>query len=203
LQNTDDNEGFLKKGETNYIKTVNSQITIICERFSSMLKLLRVTALVLKFIRKLRREKVESDISSTEIQEAETMWRKYVQEKQRTQLRFSKNKYKFKKELRIFLWIMKVFKMPGRLENAGLEEGAKRSNRSNIVTIKGSFYSFSDRKYTQRLLTHSGVTQTLARIRYRFWIPKGRSTVKSLIRLCLICRRWTIQNATNSSNTNF
>ena len=36
---------------------------------------------------------------------------------------------------------------------------------------------------------HSGVSQTLSQIRYRFWIPRGRATVRKVIGQCVICRR--------------
>lgn len=38
-------------------------------------------------------------------------------------------------------------------------------------------------------LLHSGVSKTLARIRKRFWIPRGQATVKSVVKSCSICRR--------------
>ncbi|VDK77869.1 unnamed protein product, partial [Cylicostephanus goldi] len=37
---------------------------------------------------------------------------------------------------------------------------------------------------------HQGVNCTLAGIRQRFWIPKGRQIVKNFIRKCIICKRW-------------
>ncbi|KRX13995.1 hypothetical protein T07_7059 [Trichinella nelsoni] len=36
---------------------------------------------------------------------------------------------------------------------------------------------------------HAGVEQTLAALRQRFWILKGRSAVKSVLRRCAICRK--------------
>ena len=36
---------------------------------------------------------------------------------------------------------------------------------------------------------HSGVSQTLARVRQEYWIPCGRAVIKKLIRNCGVCRR--------------
>ena len=37
---------------------------------------------------------------------------------------------------------------------------------------------------------HSGASQTLIQVRYKYWIPQGRSVVRSVLRSCLICRRY-------------
>ena len=36
---------------------------------------------------------------------------------------------------------------------------------------------------------HAGVPHTLAKVRQTYWVPKGRSTVKSVIIRCLTCKR--------------
>ena len=37
---------------------------------------------------------------------------------------------------------------------------------------------------------HAGVSQTLSKICSEFWIIQGRSSVKSVVNRCLICRWW-------------
>ena len=37
---------------------------------------------------------------------------------------------------------------------------------------------------------HHGVESTLARIRSRYWIIKGRKSVKNVLRKCLVCKRY-------------
>ncbi|KHJ86190.1 hypothetical protein OESDEN_14068 [Oesophagostomum dentatum] len=37
---------------------------------------------------------------------------------------------------------------------------------------------------------HQGVNATLANIRLRYWIPKGRQVVRNCLRNCVVCRRW-------------
>ena len=42
---------------------------------------------------------------------------------------------------------------------------------------------------THKQSCHSGVSQTLNQIRYRFWIPHGRAGVRNVIGQCVVCRR--------------
>ena len=37
---------------------------------------------------------------------------------------------------------------------------------------------------------HHGVESTLARIRSRYWIIKGRKSVKNVLRKCVVCKRY-------------
>ncbi|KAK6026127.1 hypothetical protein OSTOST_07955 [Ostertagia ostertagi] len=43
---------------------------------------------------------------------------------------------------------------------------------------------------THERLGHQGVNSTLANLRLRFWIPKGRQVVRKTLRLCSSCKRW-------------
>ena len=36
---------------------------------------------------------------------------------------------------------------------------------------------------------HSGVSQTLAGVRLKYWIPQGRSLVKTVLKKCSVCHR--------------
>ena len=62
-------------------KKRNTPLTIDIHRFSSLTKLLRVTALAQKFIYKLKRtNRPKSYLDNEEINPAETLWTRYVQE---------------------------------------------------------------------------------------------------------------------------
>ncbi|XP_071043047.1 uncharacterized protein [Parasteatoda tepidariorum] len=41
---------------------------------------------------------------------------------------------------------------------------------------------------------HSGVSNTLARVREKFWIPKGRQFNKSIIGRCVLCKRFNVRS---------
>ncbi|GFV84026.1 integrase catalytic domain-containing protein [Trichonephila clavipes] len=42
-----------------------------------------------------------------------------------------------------------------------------------------------------RSLMHAGVLTTLAQLREKFWIPKGRRVVRAILRQCIKCKRLT------------
>uniref|UniRef100_A0A8R1XYB1 Integrase catalytic domain-containing protein n=1 Tax=Onchocerca volvulus TaxID=6282 RepID=A0A8R1XYB1_ONCVO len=74
-----------------------------------------------------------------------------------------------------------------RLENSELEEGSKHPiylPRHNPVT------ELLIQQYHEDLF-HAGIAHTLAEMRRRFWIPKGRSEVKRVLNKCRACKRWT------------
>ncbi|GBO05356.1 hypothetical protein AVEN_94134-1 [Araneus ventricosus] len=57
-------------------------------------------------------------------------------------------------------------------------------------------------KYTDLLILqehnrgfHLGVIATLSRLRERFWIPKGRQSVKSVLKSCLVCHKYSAKPA--------
>ena len=43
---------------------------------------------------------------------------------------------------------------------------------------------------THKKLFHSGIQQTLAEIRKQYWIPRGRSEVKRVLKPCVICQKY-------------
>ncbi|GBM72540.1 hypothetical protein AVEN_78430-1, partial [Araneus ventricosus] len=42
---------------------------------------------------------------------------------------------------------------------------------------------------------HCGVSATLTQLRKKYWIPKGRQLVKTMIRICLICKKYNAKPA--------
>lgn len=40
-----------------------------------------------------------------------------------------------------------------------------------------------------KLCLHTGISQTLARVRHKYWVPRGRAMVRSVISACTICRK--------------
>ncbi|XP_053376547.1 uncharacterized protein LOC123535785 [Mercenaria mercenaria] len=89
------------------------------------------------------------------------------------------------RQLGLFIDKNGVLRCSGRLQNANLDADTvtpillPKYNRFTSLVI--------DRAHKQ--LLHSGTSQTLSYIRYKYWIPKGRSAVKSVISKCSICRK--------------
>ncbi|XP_060597240.1 uncharacterized protein LOC132751135 [Ruditapes philippinarum] len=167
----------------------NPPFDIDSKRFSSLTKLLRVTAFVLRFIQKLKKVKRKYGyLECEELLEAENMWIKHIQE---THFQSDINSIQAKKgtnrqqQLGLFLDERGLLRCTGRLENANLSEGA----RQPILLPRNDHFTELIVEKTHKELLHSGVSQTLATTRKRFWILHGRATVKRVLNKCVVCRR--------------
>ncbi|KAL6731220.1 hypothetical protein Aduo_002144 [Ancylostoma duodenale] len=93
-----------------------------------------------------------------------------------------------KKQLHLFLCEKTLlWKSEGRLKNALLSQEAINPtflpNKNYITTLLILYFHSNN--------NHCGLNHTLTALRQRFWIPKGRSAVKSAIRCqCYHCRRY-------------
>ena len=74
----------------------------------------------------------------------------------------------------------------GRLGNSDLDENAKQP----LLLPKADRFTELMIDNIHKKLYHSGVAQTLAQIRNKYWIPAGRSVVQSRLRHCTVCKRW-------------
>ena len=163
------------------------------ERYGSKLKLLRVTAYVLKFIRLLRGDRgaVKSkELKAEDLNFAEVTWIRGVQAHsfatERQDLRHGYEGSKHVKQFDLYLDEDKIIRCKGRINNADTTEESK-----NPVLLP------SRHRYTELLIRqrhdhvhHNGVKETLNAIRETHWVLKGREAVKRVIRKCTICRRY-------------
>ena len=81
----------------------------------------------------------------------------------------------------------------GQLNNSDLELEAQKP----IILPR-------DHKLTEMIIIechakihHGGIRATLTELRSRFWVPKGRQTIKRVLKICVTCKRW--QGAAYSS----
>ena len=162
---------------------------IDCEKYSSVTKLLRVTALALRFANKLRGVESENGyLKTSEINEAEKMWIMYIQKRnfmdvfEAISIGKSNN---LKKQLGLYLDKEGLLRCKGRIDQADLSEGARRP----ILLPKNETITqlLIEKVHKQNL--HSGVSQCLSQMRYKYWVPHGRATVRSVLRKCTTCRR--------------
>ena len=154
-------------------------------RFSALSKLLRVTAWVRRFIDNLRRKKEKQDVvleplSATEIEKSETSWVKDSQIDLQQSAEFDKTRTNL--DIR---QVSDILICHGRLENSDLDLGAKFP----MVLPR-------DHKFTEliiwdchRKVHHCKVRATLAEVRARFWITKGRQYIKKVLKGCFICKK--------------
>lgn len=176
-----------------------------CERFSSLQRLLRVTALVIKFItilksrikvkrkeqestrvlrstsREIRKDEEVKDITEADLKEAELRWIKEAQSNMTENHRY---KY-WKQEFGVFTDEQGILRCGGRISNANLPYGTKHP----ILLDANHDFSILLIKDCHQRVMHNGVKDTLTELRARFWIVKGRNTVRRVIHDCTICRR--------------
>ena len=175
---------------------VNSEIYvqpygIDIEIFSSMTKLLRVSAYVSRFIKNIRgrQSKTFGHITSEELEQAEILWLRYIQKKHFSEAINSimlQKPSNLQRQLGLFVDELGLLRCRERLGNADLTFGA----RYPVLLPKCETFTKLLIRKTHEELLHSGVSQTLSKIRYKYWIVRGRATVKSVIKRCIICRRF-------------
>ena len=116
------------------------------------------------------------------------MWLTYVQRKhfkEEVNAITSGKSTNLQRQLGLFIDDKGLLRSRGRLKNSCLSVGA----RSPILLPKTDNITSLIIEGNHRRNFHSGVSQTLAQTRYKFWIPHGRAVVRSVIRSCLVCRR--------------
>ncbi|GFQ67959.1 integrase catalytic domain-containing protein [Trichonephila clavata] len=168
-------------------------------RFSSLKKLLKVTAWVFRFVNNARivNKSMNFYVTEDEIQNAEYFWLKYVQYefysaeiltlKRNEQLLCSSEI----KSLVPYLDEDNLLRITGRLLEADLCFGEKHPV---ILPRHCKFTELLVIREHERI-GHCGVSATLTQLRKNYWIPKGRQLVKTMIRICLICKKYNAKPA--------
>ena len=155
--------------------------------YSTLQRLVRVTAWIKRFIDNSRakakqNEKRTGRLEADELKCAEIEWLKSVQSDLKQQTNF--------KQLVSELGIKEyraILRCEGRLVNSDLESEARRPV---ILPRQHRFTRLVIEEYHQRVY-HSGVRATLAELRSRYWVPRGRQVVKRILSECVTCRRFT------------
>lgn len=167
----------------------NAPFELNCENFSSVTKLFRVTALCLRFIKLLKGKSVNKPaLNNEEISQVEEWWIKHIQYKSFPEIFQNcskKPQNNLEKQLGLFIDSNGIIRCKGRLENSNLTESA----RLPILLPSGDRFTHIIIKRIHEKILHSGVSQTLNALRLKYWVPRGRATVRKVIHMCLICRR--------------
>ena len=158
-------------------------------RFASFTKLLRVTALVTRFIGKLKKIKTGNEsLEAAEILIAEQKWIAYIQTEHYSDIILAikeKKTNKCKNKLDLYIDKQGPLRCGGRLGNAEISEGARhplflpKQNKLTDIIVE----------HCHKRMLHAGVAQTLGTVRQTYWIPHGRSVVKRVLRKCKVCQR--------------
>ncbi|CAB0040754.1 unnamed protein product [Trichogramma brassicae] len=172
------------------------------KRYSSLSRLLRVTARCMEFVARLReRRKRRSrklvsgetlELTPAQIDSALKLWTRQVQE-----LHFSKEIESLRRSvplprksalLRLHPILDKegLLRLGGRLQNALLPYDEKHP----YVLPGTSFLSLLLARDAHDRTLHGGTQLTLSHLRRRFWITQGRALVKRVIGRCIRCWRY-------------
>lgn len=79
-----------------------------------------------------------------------------------------------------------LLRCTGRLEHSSLSESA----RQPIMLPRDDHLTELIFKKIHKDLLHSGISQTLSKTRQKYWIIRGRTTVKTVLNKCAVCRRY-------------
>ena len=170
------------KKSAQHVLLVGGEIGTVmqCQRFSSLGRLLRVTAYVLKFIAIIKaRGSVSAGLSSKDVSDAEEFWIKSSQAALLQDVKFQVWKTQFG-----LYYDNEIWRCGGMLRNADLDVCAKHP----ILLPSGHHFTMLVIRQSHEKVLHGGVKETLTELRSRFWVVKGRSVVKKLLHKCVICR---------------
>ena len=136
-------------------------------------------SLILKFIRKLRKQFVESINYQLEAEKL------LLQEVQGT-LTARKDFLSLKRQLDLFCDESGIWRCGGRLGLSNLPY----TTRYPIVLPRDHYFSILVIGQAHAHVMHNGVKETLVEIRSKYWLIKGRALVKSVILKCNVCKRF-------------
>ena len=160
-------------------------------KYSSKLKLLRITGLVLKFISLLKPRSNDQprELNGDDLVAAEDKWVMSIQRhmfvEEYRQL-VAGRPVTHRGQFTLFLNEKELICCKGHLGQANLPPNVKypvllptKHHFTNLLIL--------DR---HKKVHHNGIAETLASIRDNYWICQGREAVKKVIRRCITCRRF-------------
>ena len=163
-------------------KVIGLNNLIDIQGYSEVDRLFRVTAYVLLFVRRLRKTDQSPSIVTAELfNRAEVLWIQIAQ----STLREEPHYESWKNQLGFFTDNEGLLRCKGRLKNAGLPY----TTQFPLILPQNHPLTILLVRQAHEKVFHNGVKETLTQLRSKYWIIKGRSTVKSFIKRCVLCRR--------------
>ena len=161
-------------------------------RFSSLIRLLRTTARVLKFpqLCRKRKQNVSQKISTSDLDEAELRWIQLSQQQCfGDELDHMMKKKNVLKSSRLYMLspIMDnkgIMRVTGRIENADVSTDVK----SPIILDPKHPFTKLLIKHQHEQSNHCGQETVLNELRQRFWILNARAAVRKTWASCNMCR---------------
>ncbi|XP_065917547.1 uncharacterized protein [Dysidea avara] len=179
---------------TDLPNTVTSGIHNLIEltKYSSLMKVLRVSAHVYRFVHNTRNptKRHIGPLSVDETNKALTLWIHSCQHttfhKEILNIRAKRGKrLPLVRQLRLFMDSSDYLRCGGRIHNAHVDSDTKFP----ILLPKHHPLTKLIVLAVHKEQLHAGVTGTVTSIRQGYWIPSARQLVRQLIRKCVSCRK--------------
>ena len=165
-----------------------------CDEYNSKTKLLRITALVLRAVRKMRRVDDDTikdgELTADNLKEAEKLWLKTIQfssfpEEIRRLNSKHKDPNQLINQLNLFLDVDMIIRCKGRLDYSTMPTETKEP------ILLPSKHRFTELviKQEHKQVHHNGIKSTLNGVREKYWVLRGRETVKRVLRRCVTCKK--------------
>ena len=160
---------------------------IACKEYSCLYRLLKVTAIVVKFITLLKSRisatnpPINPKVTGTDIERAQVMWIKELQ----CAMEGNQNFKSWNRDLNLFTDKDGVVRCKGRLSNSELPYSTKYP----ILLDKEHHLATLIVWSCHRRVLHGGVKETLTELRSKFWLVQGRSFVRKLLFRCVTCKK--------------
>jgi len=151
------------------VNGINAFIDKMTQRFNYQ-KIIRITAWMLRFKRNCLKEGYKGPLQTSELKQAEVAWIRLTQQSLDTN------------EMDRYLDEDNIWKIDSRIPDY----------KPILLPQRGEFTRRLIEYYHLQTL-HGGVQSTMVKIRERFWIPKLRTLVKTLIHKCNLCKQFRIK----------
>ena len=170
---------LVSEGQT----TSRMKISNIIEarKFTSLSRLYRVTANVLKFVRRSKKITVSTNEKYEGRKEAEKVWLHDCQ----SYLSQEPNYQTWQTQFGFFKDDSDLIRCGGRLENADIPFETKHP------LMLSPHHPLCELiiKECHEKVKHNGVRETLAQFRSKFWVVRARSLIRKVIYQCVVCRK--------------
>ncbi|XP_074031073.1 uncharacterized protein [Leptinotarsa decemlineata] len=184
------------KRETILTTTITHSYLPSLDRFSKYRRLIRATAWMLRFINNCRKRKVSTNLECSEVEKAEEIYIKYVQnECFHQEIADLQNKRTISKSSRIYT-------LTPLLDDKGILRIGERLEQVKDLTFFQKHPAILDQKhrFTKLLIEHYHINFNHQRqelimneLRQKFWILKMRSAVRKCKTECFFCRKMRVQ----------
>ena len=149
-------------------------------KYGSLIKVLKISFYVLKFMNIIYQKNFKKPlIKINNIFNGELLWLRDIQYKDS---RFDK----WKKSLNLFTDNQGVIRSRSRLPDT---EKFEFDQRHLVLLPSSNYFTKLLILYTHDKVCHAGVESTLTKWRLKYWIIKGRQTVRKIINPCVTCKK--------------